>query len=69
MSFEAVAYGEGSPGRVFKLDEDSIAEALVRIRRPYRRNPFVDRHGGPSPSAPQEFRNQELLYDDSKSDD
>ncbi|MBK7677593.1 MAG: DUF4007 family protein [Candidatus Accumulibacter sp.] len=31
MSFEAVAYGEGSPGRVFKLDEDSIAERLFAL--------------------------------------
>jgi hypothetical protein len=28
LSFESIAYGEGSPGRVFKLDEDSIAERL-----------------------------------------
>jgi hypothetical protein len=31
MSFEAIAYGEGSPGRVFKLDEDSIAERLFSL--------------------------------------
>ena len=28
LAFEAIAYAEGSPGRVFKLDEDSIAERL-----------------------------------------
>ena len=28
LAFEAIAYGEGSPGRVFKLDEDSVAERL-----------------------------------------
>lgn len=31
MSFETIAYGEGSPGRVFKLDEDSIAERLFSL--------------------------------------
>ena len=24
-----LAYGEGSPGRVFKLDEESVAERLI----------------------------------------
>jgi hypothetical protein len=28
LAFETIAYGEGSPGRVFKLDEDSVAERL-----------------------------------------
>lgn len=28
LGFEQVAYGEGAPGRVFKLDEDSVAERL-----------------------------------------
>jgi hypothetical protein len=31
MAFETVAYGDGSPGRVFKLDEDSVAERLVTL--------------------------------------
>ncbi|NCG53481.1 DUF4007 family protein [Serratia fonticola] len=31
LSFESIAYGEGSPGRVFKLDEDSIAERLFAL--------------------------------------
>ena len=31
LSFEAIAFGEGSPGRVFKLDEDSIAERLLAL--------------------------------------
>lgn len=31
MGFEAVAYAEGSPGRVFKLDEESIAERLLAL--------------------------------------
>lgn len=31
LSFEAIAYGEGSPGRVFKMDEDSIAERLFKL--------------------------------------
>lgn len=31
LSFETIAYGEGSPGRVFKLDEDSIAERLFAL--------------------------------------
>ncbi len=31
MAFEAIAYGEGSPGRVFKLDEDSVAERLMGL--------------------------------------
>jgi hypothetical protein len=28
LAFEQIAFNEGSPGRVFKLDEDSIAERL-----------------------------------------
>lgn len=31
MAFEAISYGEGSPGRVFKLDEDSVAERLMAL--------------------------------------
>lgn len=31
LSFETIAFGEGSPGRVFKLDEDSIAERLLML--------------------------------------
>lgn len=31
MAFETIAYGEGSPGRVFKLDEDSVAERLMGL--------------------------------------
>jgi hypothetical protein len=31
MAFESIAYGEGSPGRVFKLDEDSVAERLFAL--------------------------------------
>lgn len=31
MAFEAVAYGDGSPGRVFKLDEESVAERLMGL--------------------------------------
>jgi len=31
LSFEAIAYAEGSPGRVFKLDEDSVAERLFAL--------------------------------------
>jgi hypothetical protein len=31
MAFEAIAYAEGSPGRVFKLDEESIAQRLISI--------------------------------------
>ena len=31
LAFEAIAYGEGSPGRVFKLDEDSVAERLFAL--------------------------------------
>lgn len=31
LAFEAIAYGEGSPGRVFKLDEDSVAERLLGL--------------------------------------
>jgi hypothetical protein len=29
LAFEKIAYAEGSPGRVFKLDEDSVAERLL----------------------------------------
>ena len=31
LPFETIAYGEGSPGRVFKLDEDSVAERLFLL--------------------------------------
>ena len=31
LSFESIAYAEGSPGRVFKLDEDSVAERLFAL--------------------------------------
>lgn len=33
LAFEAIAYGEGSPGRVFKLDEDSVAERLFELEK------------------------------------
>jgi hypothetical protein len=31
LSFESVSYDPGSPGRVFKLDEDSLAERLMGL--------------------------------------
>ncbi len=31
LAFEAIAYAEGSPGRVFKLDEESVAERLLAL--------------------------------------
>ncbi|MCO1350607.1 DUF4007 family protein [Burkholderia vietnamiensis] len=31
LAFETVVYGEGSPGRVFKLDEESIAQRLLAL--------------------------------------
>ena len=31
LSFESIAYAEGSPGRVFKLDEESIAQRLISL--------------------------------------
>ncbi|KDR27146.1 hypothetical protein BG60_18220 [Caballeronia zhejiangensis] len=31
LAFEAIAYGDGSPGRVFKLDEDSVADRLFGL--------------------------------------
>lgn len=31
LTFEAIAYGLGSPGRVFKLDEESTAERLFAL--------------------------------------
>ncbi len=31
LAFETVAYAEGSPGRVFKLDEESIAQRLFSL--------------------------------------
>jgi hypothetical protein len=31
LSFEAIAYAQGSPGRVFKLDEESVAERLFSL--------------------------------------
>lgn len=31
LAFEAVAYADGSPGRVFKLDEESIAQRLISL--------------------------------------
>ena len=31
LSFESIAYDPGSPGRVFKMDEDSIADRLIGL--------------------------------------
>lgn len=31
LSFEAIAHEHGSPGRVFKLDEDSVADRLISL--------------------------------------
>lgn len=31
LAFETVAYAEGSPGRVFKLDEESTAQRLIAL--------------------------------------
>ena len=31
LSFETIAYGPSSPGRVFKLDEDSVADRLAAL--------------------------------------
>jgi len=31
LSFEAVAYHPGSPGKIFLLDEDDLAERLIRV--------------------------------------
>lgn len=31
LAFETLAYAEGSPGRVFKLDEESIAQRLIAL--------------------------------------
>jgi hypothetical protein len=31
LAFETIAYAEGSPGRVFKLDEESIAQRLFLL--------------------------------------
>jgi hypothetical protein len=31
LSIEAVTYEPGSPGRIFKLDEDAVTERLVRV--------------------------------------
>lgn len=31
LAFETIAYAEGSPGRVFKLDEESVAERLIAM--------------------------------------
>jgi len=31
LAFEKIAYGEGSPGRVFKLDEESVAQRLISL--------------------------------------
>lgn len=31
LSFDSISYGKGSPGQVFKLDEDSIADRLLRL--------------------------------------
>jgi hypothetical protein len=31
LAFETIAYAEGSPGRVFKLDEESIAQRLISL--------------------------------------
>lgn len=31
LAFETIAYAEGAPGRVFKLDEESIAQRLISL--------------------------------------
>jgi hypothetical protein len=31
LAFETIAFDEGSPGRVFKLDDDSVAERLLNL--------------------------------------
>lgn len=31
LAFETVAYAEGSPGRVFKLDEESVSQRLIAL--------------------------------------
>lgn len=31
LAFESIVYGEGSPGRVFKLDDESVAERLFGL--------------------------------------
>jgi len=31
LAFETIAYAEGSPGRIFKLDEESIAQRLIAL--------------------------------------
>ncbi len=31
MAFETLAHGPGSPGRVFKMDENSLAERLMGL--------------------------------------
>lgn len=31
LAFETVVYAEGSPGRIFKLDEESIAQRLIAL--------------------------------------
>ena len=31
LAFETIAYSEGSPGRVFKLDEESIGQRLIAL--------------------------------------
>jgi hypothetical protein len=31
LSFESILYGDGAPGRVFKLDEASVAERLLEL--------------------------------------
>ena len=51
MAFETIAYGEGSPGRVFKLDEDSVAERLMSLSDLTDKVPGLDRHSRPAPSA------------------
>ena len=31
LAFENIMYSEGSPGRVFKLDEESVAQYLIEL--------------------------------------
>lgn len=31
LAFEQIVYGEGAPGRVFKLDEESVAQRLISL--------------------------------------
>ncbi|WP_321885965.1 DUF4007 family protein [Paraburkholderia bannensis] len=61
LAFETIAYADGSPGRVFKLDEESIAQRLIAL------SDFTDRKLEWTDSAGlRQVHRKDLTKDDHK---